>query len=69
MQVLGAYLAFTDTPMNAGMSLPEPNDPADVVSAVLAGLEAGEHEVLADETTRRVRARLAGTPAQLHGVG
>jgi NAD(P)-dependent dehydrogenase (short-subunit alcohol dehydrogenase family) len=57
VQVLGAYLAFTDTPMTPG-DMPK-NDPADVVAAVLDGLEAGAHEVLADDLTRAARAGLA----------
>lgn len=57
VQVLGAYLAFTDTPMTPG-DMPK-NDPADVVAAVLDAVEVGAHEVLADDVTRAVRASLA----------
>jgi hypothetical protein len=35
------------------------NDPADVVRAIYDGLEANADEVLADETTRQVRAGMA----------
>jgi hypothetical protein len=41
------------------------NDPADVVRAILDGLEAGEDEVLADETSRQVRAGLSAPVADL----
>jgi NAD(P)-dependent dehydrogenase (short-subunit alcohol dehydrogenase family)/uncharacterized protein (DUF302 family) len=57
VQVVGAYLGYTDTPMTPG-DMPK-NDPADVVRAILDGLEAGAHEVLADDITRAARSRLA----------
>lgn len=63
VQVLGAYLAYTDTPMTKGLDVPDKNDPADVVRAIYAGLEAGAAEVLADETTRQVRAGLSAPAA------
>ena len=58
VHVLGLYLAFTDTPMTAGIDAPM-GDPADVVRDAYDGLEAGAQEVLADEYTRDVRSRLA----------
>ncbi|WP_159797488.1 SDR family oxidoreductase [Puerhibacterium puerhi] len=67
VQVLGAYLAFTDTPMNDGVPVAGPlNDPADVVRQILDGLEAGAHEVLADDTTRGVRAALSAPVEALY---
>ncbi|WP_336723643.1 SDR family oxidoreductase [Cellulosimicrobium cellulans] len=66
VQVLGAYLATTDTPMNRNAGVPSENDPADVVRAVLDGLERGDDEVLADDTTRRVRAALSSPARVLH---
>ncbi|GII56573.1 short-chain dehydrogenase [Planotetraspora thailandica] len=59
VQVLGAYLGATDTPMQAGNDTSGMNKPADVVDAILAALEAGEHEVLVDEMTKKVHAALA----------
>ena len=59
VQVLGAYLAQTDTPMMSGRTAQDLNDPADVVRDIYAGLEAGAAEVLADELTIRVRASLS----------
>ncbi|MDI9892788.1 SDR family oxidoreductase [Microbacterium sp. IEGM 1404] len=59
VQVVGAYLAFTDTPMNDGLTDQPLNDPADVVAAIYDGLRRGHGEVLADETTRAVRAGLS----------
>lgn len=66
VQVLGAYLATTDTPMNRNAGIPSENDPADVVRAILDGLERGDDEVLADDTTRTVRAALAAPVGDLH---
>jgi NAD(P)-dependent dehydrogenase (short-subunit alcohol dehydrogenase family) len=57
-QVLGAHLGYTDTPMIAALDVPK-NDPGVIVDAIYAGLEVGEVEVLADETSRQVRAALA----------
>jgi len=59
VQVLGAYLGPTDTPMQAGSNTAGMNKPSDVVAAVFDALEAGENEVLVDETTRKVRAALS----------
>lgn len=58
VQVLGAYLAYTDTGMTTGVDAPK-NSPADVVRDVYDGLVAGEHEVLADDLTKRVRSSLS----------
>lgn len=57
VQVLGLYLAFTDTPMTAGFDVPK-GSPVDVVRQAYDGLEAGASEVLADPYTRQVRGRL-----------
>lgn len=57
-QVLGAHLGYTDTPMTANVTAPK-GDPAEVVAAIYDGLEAGAHEVLADETSRQLRAALS----------
>jgi len=59
VQVLGAYLAQTDTPMMSGRGVENLNAPADVVRDIYTGLEAGVAEVLADELTVRVRASLS----------
>jgi NAD(P)-dependent dehydrogenase (short-subunit alcohol dehydrogenase family) len=60
VQVVGAYLGYTDTAMTDGVDAPK-NTPEEVVTAVFDGVESGEHEVLADELTRTVRASL-GAP-------
>jgi NAD(P)-dependent dehydrogenase (short-subunit alcohol dehydrogenase family) len=58
VHVVGLYLAFTDTPMTAGIDAPK-GDPADVVRDAYDGLEAGAFEVLADAYTREVRSRIS----------
>jgi NAD(P)-dependent dehydrogenase (short-subunit alcohol dehydrogenase family) len=59
VQVVGLYLAFTDTPMTAGVDAPK-GSPIDVVRDAYDGLESGALEVLADAYTREVRAGLSG---------
>lgn len=63
--VNGLHLGYTDTPMTAGVTA-EKNDPADVVRDSLDGLEAGEHEVLADELSANVKQGLAGPIGALY---
>jgi NAD(P)-dependent dehydrogenase (short-subunit alcohol dehydrogenase family) len=58
VQVLGLYLAFTDTPMTAGLDVPK-GSPVDVVRQAYDGLEEGASEVLADPYTRQVREQLS----------
>ena len=57
VQVVGVYMAYVDTDMTAGVQAPK-TSPAEVVAQVLDGVQAGELEVLADQTTRDVRASL-----------
>ncbi|MFD1814264.1 SDR family oxidoreductase [Rhodococcus gannanensis] len=56
-QVLGAHLAYTDTPMIAHLDVPKA-DPAVVVGRILDALEAGEDEAIADEVTAGFRSVL-----------
>lgn len=64
VHVLGAYLAYTRTPLTEGIP-GDMNDPADVVRDILDGLQDNVDEVLADETTRQVRAGLSAPIADL----
>jgi NAD(P)-dependent dehydrogenase (short-subunit alcohol dehydrogenase family) len=64
-QVLGAHLGYTDTGMTAGLDV-EKADPADIVAAIYDALEAGEHEVLADQVSRDVRAGLSAPLTALY---
>jgi NAD(P)-dependent dehydrogenase (short-subunit alcohol dehydrogenase family) len=57
VQVVGVYVGYVDTDMTTRVQAPK-SDPADVVWQVLDGVEAGDVEVLADETSRVVRAHL-----------
>jgi NAD(P)-dependent dehydrogenase (short-subunit alcohol dehydrogenase family) len=64
-QVVGAHLGYTDTPMTRNVTA-EKADPADIVAAIYDGLEAGEHEVLADETSRQVKSALSAPLTALY---
>ncbi|MGN8048955.1 SDR family oxidoreductase [Curtobacterium sp. 22159] len=57
-QVVGAHLGYTDTGMTADLDV-EKADPAVIVTAIWDAVEAGEHEVLADQISRDVRAGLS----------
>ncbi len=59
-QVVGAHLGFTDTPMIEHLDVAK-GDAGDVVAAILDGLEAGADEVLADDTSRAVKAGLSAS--------
>lgn len=52
-QVVGVHMAFMDTDMAAGVDGPKVH-PDDVARQVLAALEAGRDEVLADDISRQV---------------
>lgn len=57
-QVVGVHVGYMDTDMTKGLDAPKAS-PVDVVAQVLAAVEAGEEEVLADELSRQVRQGLA----------
>ncbi|WP_255515956.1 hypothetical protein [Frigoribacterium sp. ACAM 257] len=59
------HVGYVDTGMAAGVSDAK-TDPAARVADVLDALEAGEHEVLADETSRQVRAALSAPLGALY---
>jgi NAD(P)-dependent dehydrogenase (short-subunit alcohol dehydrogenase family) len=56
-QVLAAHMGYMDTDMTDGIEA-EKMAPADVALAIVTALEAGESEVLADDTARQVKAGL-----------
>ena len=64
-QVVGAHLGYTDTPMTSGLDVVK-SDPADIVAAIWDAVEAGRHEVLADQVSRDVRAALSGPVEMLY---
>jgi NAD(P)-dependent dehydrogenase (short-subunit alcohol dehydrogenase family) len=59
--VVAVHAAFIETEMARNIRAPK-LAPADVVTQVLAAIEAGRDEVLADETTRRVKMGFNGDP-------
>jgi NAD(P)-dependent dehydrogenase (short-subunit alcohol dehydrogenase family) len=65
--VVGAHLGYTDTPMTADLDV-EKADPRDIVGAIYDGLEAGEHEVLADDASRWIKGQLSEPLSALYPV-
>jgi NAD(P)-dependent dehydrogenase (short-subunit alcohol dehydrogenase family) len=63
-QVLSAHMGYMDTDMTRGLEAPK-SDPALIAQRILAALEAGEHEVLADDFTRQVKLGL-GAPRGIY---
>jgi NAD(P)-dependent dehydrogenase (short-subunit alcohol dehydrogenase family) len=57
-EVFGAHLGYTDTPMTAALDV-DKADPRDIVAAIYDGLEAGDHEILADDPSRWVKQQLS----------
>ncbi|GAB2578254.1 SDR family oxidoreductase [Microlunatus antarcticus] len=64
-QVLGAHLGYTDTPMIAALDVAK-SDPAQIVASIWDAVEAGQHEVLADQISRDVRAALSSPVEALY---
>ncbi|KNH15804.1 short-chain dehydrogenase [Arthrobacter sp. ZBG10] len=58
VQVVGVHVGYVDTAMAAHTDDAKA-DPAEVVHSVLDGLEAGAHEVLADQTSVQLKAGLS----------
>jgi NAD(P)-dependent dehydrogenase (short-subunit alcohol dehydrogenase family) len=56
--VLGAHMGYMDTDMTAGVDAPK-SAPADIADTIVKALNAGEDEVLTDETSRQVKAGFA----------
>jgi NAD(P)-dependent dehydrogenase (short-subunit alcohol dehydrogenase family) len=55
--VVGIFAGYIDTDMTAGMTNPK-SSPDVIAARVVAGIENGEEEVLADERARNVRSEL-----------
>jgi hypothetical protein len=53
-QVLGLHMAYVDTDLTRGFDVPK-SSAEDIVRHALDGLEAGQHEVLADALTQQVK--------------
>lgn len=58
VHVAALHLGYADTPMTRHVDAPK-LDPADVVRTAYDGIEAGDHEILADELSKQVKAGLA----------
>jgi NAD(P)-dependent dehydrogenase (short-subunit alcohol dehydrogenase family) len=56
--VVGVHAGYIDTDMVKDVDSPK-SRPEDIAQAVLTGIEAGEQEVLADDTARHVKAGFA----------
>jgi NAD(P)-dependent dehydrogenase (short-subunit alcohol dehydrogenase family) len=63
--VTGLHMGYVDTDMTAGLDAPK-SSPHDIAVAALDGVEAGAHEVLADDITRWVKGALSGDMASLY---
>ena len=59
-QVVGVHLGYTDTPMIADLDVPK-GRADDIVRRVYEGVEAGEHEILADDTAVWAKSTLSRT--------
>jgi NAD(P)-dependent dehydrogenase (short-subunit alcohol dehydrogenase family) len=59
-QVVGVHAGYIDTDMVKGVDAPK-SSPQAIAAAVLAGIEAGDEEVLSDETSRNVKSGLAAS--------
>lgn len=64
-QVLALHVGYMDTDMTAGVDAPK-SDPNVVAAATLAGLEAGQSEVLADDVSVSVRSALSAPLSALY---
>ena len=61
-QVVGVHVGLMDTDMTAGIDLPKAS-PQDVAAQIVRALQDGSREVLADDTSRQVKASLASAQA------
>jgi NAD(P)-dependent dehydrogenase (short-subunit alcohol dehydrogenase family) len=62
--VLGAHMGYMDTDMTAGIDT-QKTPPADIANAIVTALQAGEDEVLTDDTSRHVKQGL-GAPRSIY---
>jgi NAD(P)-dependent dehydrogenase (short-subunit alcohol dehydrogenase family) len=57
-QVTGLHMGYVDTDLIAHVDAPK-SHPADIVRTALAGFEAGDFEITADDTSKQVKAALS----------
>ncbi|WP_405816037.1 SDR family oxidoreductase [Streptomyces sp. NBC_01390] len=60
ISVSALHVGYMDTDMAAVIPADQKADPADVAAQALAGLEKGQDEILADDTTRYIKQGLSG---------
>lgn len=65
VHVVGVHMGYVDTPMAAHAEGPKLL-PMELVTTVYDAVEAGEHEVLADELTVQVKSALSGPVEALY---
>jgi NAD(P)-dependent dehydrogenase (short-subunit alcohol dehydrogenase family) len=63
--VSALHVGYMDTDMTRAIEAPK-SDPADIARIAIDGIEAGEEEIIADDTSRVVQARLSGGVAALY---
>ena len=66
-QVLGMHMGMVDTDMTAGWDIPKIT-PTAAVTAALDALEAGQSEVLVDDTAKFVKSTLGLDPAERYAL-
>ncbi|MFE9768102.1 SDR family NAD(P)-dependent oxidoreductase [Streptomyces sp. NPDC005808] len=59
------HMGYVDTDMTAAVTQPK-SQPADIAREALDGIEKGAFEVLADETSRQVKAAVSGDITNLY---
>jgi NAD(P)-dependent dehydrogenase (short-subunit alcohol dehydrogenase family) len=65
IRVAGLHVGYMDTDMTASVTAPKAN-PAEIAKIALDGIEGDAYEIVADETSRQVLARLSGGVAALY---
>ena len=66
-QVLAIHAGYIDTDMVSHVDAPK-SSPADIATRTLEALERGDSEVLADETSKQVKAGFSATPSAYLGA-
>ncbi|WP_116452211.1 SDR family oxidoreductase [Blastococcus litoris] len=66
IRVAGLYVGYMDTDMAADVRAPK-SAPADVARLAVDGIAAGDHEIVADDVSRNVRAGLSADVTALYG--
>lgn len=65
IKLAALHVAYMDTDMASNVNAPK-SSPAEVAKLAIDGIETGSYEILADETTRKLQAGLAGGVAALY---